>query len=263
MYKKFRFRVKELAGDVFYAPGQTPRASGMFLYGLPAFIGQNEVTYSMVEAGVVSFQPHYFGTYDSGRDYSPDSAIRTCKDSQAIFDRGKVEPVGKKGDAFNLPQLKICVGHSFGTLVALRAAKHLSHLRKLVLLAPTVHYRKASPNYGNRADGHAILDSIEAGHPLTYRLAPRKHWKELMDGADPVPRPTSHPTLREVIAVAGENDAYLDLPALHATLPDLVRAYCGEQATLRIVVLPGKGHTLSDLVEAGDAFSLRRVCADL
>ncbi len=263
MYKKFRFRVNELAGYVFYAPGHKARASGMFLYGLPAFIGQNEVTYSMVESEVVAFQPHYFGTYDSERDYSPESAVCTCKESQAIFDRGRVDQVGKEGDAFALPPLKMCVGHSFGTLVALRAAKHLTSITKLILLAPTVHYRKSSPNYGNKADGHAILDSIDRGHPLTYRLAPRKQWKELMDGNDPLPRPLSHPTLRDVIAVAGEKDAYLDIPALQQTLPDVVRAYCGEQASLRIVVLPGAGHTLSDLAEAGEAFSLRRICGAL
>jgi hypothetical protein len=262
MYKKFRFRANELAGDVFYSPGTSPRASGLFLYGLPAFVGQNEVTYAMVESGLVAFQPHYFGTYDSGSDYSPRSAIRTCIESQAIIGSGSVMPVGKK-DAFGLPPLKVCVGHSFGTLVALRAARSLTTLTKLVLLAPTVHYRKASPNYGNKADGHAILDSIAAGNPLTYRLAPRDVWKELMDGNDPLPPAEAHPTLREVIAVAGTDDPYLDMSALENSLHQVVRAYCGDQTSFQLVTVPGAGHTLSDLVEPGEMFSLRQVCAEL
>ena len=262
MYKKFRFIDDGLAGDVYYPTTfkEVPRASGVFLYGLPSFIGQNEVTYALISANMISFQPHYYGTYDSTKEYSPVTAVETCIKTQSIFSCGFVKQTMKHNSPFTLPSLKICIGHSFGTLAALRSVRHLTTLDTLILLAPTVHYRKKEPNFGNTADGFAILESIRIGHPYTYRLAPTHEWQELMSGGDSIPSPIIHPSLKEVIAVAGEQDSYLDLDALEENLSTIVHAYCGNAVAFRLIRIPNGGHTMSDLVEVDGVFSLSSTC---
>ena len=258
MYKKFRFINEELAGDIFYPSSARakPKAAGIFLYGLPAFIGQNEVTYSLINANLVSFQPHYLGTYDSGGLYSPQSVVETCRHTQSIFTRGVVEQTTKDDAPYSLPPLRLAVGHSFGTLALLRGVRHLTTITTLVLLAPTVHYGRGEADFGNKADGLAILRSIRLAHPFTYRLAPPETWYDLLTGNDALPVPADHPTLKEVIAVGGEDDPYLDWKPLERNLPRIVRAYCGDRVKLKIVRVPSAGHNLAELVEPRRKFSL-------
>ncbi len=93
MYKKFRFIENGLAGDLFYPdPSRkiTAKSAGLYLFGLPSFIGQNEVTYALTANGVISCQPHYLGTFDSEGQFSPQSVIETCIKVQEIFDSGSV-----------------------------------------------------------------------------------------------------------------------------------------------------------------------------
>jgi hypothetical protein len=263
MYKKFRFIENGLAGDVFYSSQMAtpPRAAGLFLYGIPSFIGQNEVTYAMLSSNLVAFHPHYFGTYDSIGQYSPETVVTTCAAVQKIFSRGQVTQTTKQNDPYPLPPLKLCVGHSFGALAALRGIRSLTDVTTLILLAPTVSYRKNNPNFGNTADGFAILDSIEQCYPYTYRLAPRHDWAQLMAGDDPLPAPSPHPSLTKVIAVAGSEDKYLNIPALQQNLKHIVTAFCGERIEFKLVVVPGAAHPIPDLLEAPDGFSLANVCS--
>lgn len=261
MYKKFRFIVDDLAGDIYYpsASSSSPRAAGIFLYGIPAFIGQNEVTYALINANMMAFQPHYYGTYDSGGLYSPTTVINTCRDSQSMFDRGTAPQTTKKNAPFSLPPLRLCVGHSFGTLAALRGVQYLTSLDTLVLLAPTVHYRKVDPDFGNTADGLSILESIRQGNPRTYRLAPDFEWLELMSGNDPLPKNSAHPTLRKVIAVAGAEDPYLKMSALEENLPKIVRAYCGPSVSFELIRVPNAGHNIAELTDVDGHFRLADV----
>lgn len=262
MYKKFRFIENGLAGDVYYPDpkfGVTPKSSGLYLYGLPSFIGQNEITYALVSNGALSFQPHYFGTFDSNLDFSPKNVFDTVRISQDIFDRGFAYQTGKGNQKFQLPPLEACIGHSFGNLVALRTIRHLHSVKVLILLAPTVHYRKANPNFGNKANGMSILKSIILENPFTYRLSPLEDWEEIMEGKDELPKPQDHPSLQEVIAVAGADDNYLDIPALQENLHRIVAAYCGEKVRFSLKLIPGGGHPISYLVNAGKHFDLQDV----
>lgn len=249
MYKKFRTIENQLAVDFFYpeSTGSSTVGAALFLYGLPSFIGQNEVTYAAVKAGMVSVHPHYYGTYDSGGLFSPDSVVETCKTVQSMFSRGWVHPLAKK-EAFQLPKLLSCVGHSFGCLAALRAAQSLPDLRKIVLLAPTVHYRKTNPDYGNTADGFAILNSIATSHRHTYRLSSADAWQEVMGGNEVFPPTSTHPSLVEVVAVMGTRDPYLKPDAIMQSLPGLVSVLCGERARTRFVTVTGAGHNIADLL---------------
>lgn len=256
--KKFRFIDGGLAGDVFL-PDRQASAAGIFLFGFPAFIGPNEVTRAFVDNGLISFQPHYFGTYDSDGQFSPTSIVDTCRRSQEFFDRGSVAQT-KNNEPFKLnQQIEICVGHSFGGLVALRAAHSLHNLKVLVLMGPTLHYSRSNPDFGNNADGMKSLGYVRLANPRTYRLAPDSDWQTLMSGREPLPPATQHPTLREVIAVVGEHDSYVDIPAFQQSFHLLVAAYCGPSVQHSIVVVPNGGHTLDYLVDAPGVFRLEEV----
>lgn len=258
--KKFRFIDGGLAGDVFLPEGQdTPISAGIFLFGFPAFIGPNEVTRAFVDNGLISFQPHYFGTYDSDGQFSPTSIVDTCRRSQEFFDRGQVLQ-SKNNQPFSLTQqIEFCVGHSFGGLVALRAAHILHELKALVLMGPTLHYCRVNPDFGNTADGMKSLDYVRLANPRTYRLASNTEWEAMMTGREPLPPATPHPTLRQVIAVVGENDSYVDIPAFKDNFHLLVNAYCGPNVDHSIIVVPKGGHTLEYLVDAPGVFRLSDV----
>lgn len=257
--KKIRFIEDELAGDVFYSEEDPkPKSAGLWLFGLPQFVGPNEVTRAYVETGVVSFQPHYIGTYDSGGIFSPVGIHRTCRKSQELFDRGYVMQINNQ-KPFHLPPLEFCVGHSFGSLVALRGVQYLHTLKVLFLMGPTVHYRRSNPDFGNKADGPKILDQVRKSNPKTYRVASSEEWDEIMSGREPLPRLNDHPSLQEVVVVVGERDNYVDIGALEKNLPILVEAFCGKSIKYSFVVVPEGGHTIDYLVNAGNHFKLSEV----
>jgi pimeloyl-ACP methyl ester carboxylesterase len=255
--KKFRFSEDSgLAGDVYYPTPQSglaPREAGMFVYGFPSFVGPNEVTSAFLRIGLLAFQPHYFGTYDSAGIHSPITFLDTCRASQEAFDRGYVRQ-SKDGKPFPLPpSLTVCVGHSFGCLIALRSSKVLTGIKVLVLLGPALHYRKG---FGLDENGLENLEYVRKSHPFTYRLASAQDWETVLTGKDALPENPSHPTLQKVIAIVGERDKYFDIPALRAGLPTLVRAYCGPKADASLIVVPKVGHPLVEMLGTGSSFSL-------
>jgi hypothetical protein len=246
--KKYRFIDNGLAGDVYYPHPNTgikPKTAGMYLFGFPSFIGPIEVTTALVADGLLSFQPHYYGSYDSDGLFSPNSVVETSKTSQALFDRGYITRM-PDGSKFELPEkLEILIGHSFGCFAAIRAVPFLKTLKVLVLLAPTIHYSRTNPDFGVDEDGVAQIESVRISNPKTYRLASAEEWRVPMLGQDPIPNLGNHPTLEEVVVVVGENDKYFDLKALRANLPLLIRGYCGEKTEYTFLTLPGVAHAIN------------------
>lgn len=261
--KKFRFIDDGLAGDIFYPEsdsGITVRTAGLFLYGFPAFVGPNSITKALVSSGILAVQPHYFGTYDSGGLHSPISIVDTCRATQTLFDKGYVTQ-SKDSKPYKLPEsLEVCVAHSFGCMIALRAVQYLTSLKLLVLMAPAVHYNRTNPNFGLNEDGMDQLESVKRSHPHTYRLAPSTEWEDLLTGKDPLPSfIQQHPTLQEVVAVVGEKDKYFDVSALEKSLPIIIKAYCGNETKLSFKIIPGIGHSSDGLTDAGQNFQLKDV----
>ena len=263
--KKFRFLDKGLAGDVFYPDpdvGPRPSSAGVFVYGFPAFVGPNAVTALMVQRGMMAVQPHYLGSYDSDGIYSPISLLDTCRVAGELFQQGHVTQ-SRDGKRFDIPsQIDVFVGHSFGCLVALRGIRFLPSIRRLVLMAPAVHYSRSNPDFGLHENGPEHLEYVRRSHPHTYRLAPATEWHELLTGKDGLPRHQyTHPSLEEVVAIVGEKDKYFDREALRSNLPVIVEAYCGSRARFSFHVVREAAHPVDDLVPAMAKMGLDRSIA--
>ena len=76
---RFRFIEKGLCCDVYYNKKKNIDKCALFLYGFPATIGSNNLTEVLVDRGYTVLHPHYYGTYDSMGDFSPQSAFETVK----------------------------------------------------------------------------------------------------------------------------------------------------------------------------------------
>jgi hypothetical protein len=263
LIKKFRFIDNGLAGDVYYPDpsyGVEPTSAGIFLYGFPFFTGPNEVTTALVSAGMTSFQPHYYGSYDSNGVFSPSSLIETCTVSQTLFDRGYVTKVPDGKQSPLKSKLELCIGHSFGTFAAIRAARYFHSLKVLVLLAPTIHYRHQDPDMGVNEDGLENLEFVRITNPYTYRLATTNEWSDVLTGKDPIPSLPDHPTLEEVIVVVGERDKYFNHQVFEKMIPSIVRGYCGKRAKFTFMRLPNVAHAInSGLIDKGNGFDLAAV----
>lgn len=258
--KKVRFVEGGLAGDIYFDDHRTLHEAAIFLYGFPAFVGPNAATEELVGGGYLVCQPHYFGSYDSSGLHSPTSLVDTCRATDQLFRNGRTIR-GRDGMLVGLPpKVRLCVGYSFGCLVALRAANFLSSVETVVLLAPAVHYRRSDPDFGIREDGLKHLEYVKTVYPHTYRLAPRDHWVDLLTGRDALPRYSDHETLKRVVAVVGDADEYLDKDALRRNLPVIVRAYSGPSVRFDFHIVTSADHSLDKLVPAmkreglGDCF---------
>jgi hypothetical protein len=248
--RKLRFVDGGLAGDIYFNDQIAFQDAALFLYGFPAFVGPTPVTVELVNGGYLAFQPHYFGSYDSSGPHSPYSLLDTCRATDELFQRGHVTLSGD-GKPHTLPsKASLCVAHSFGCLVALRAVNLLSSIESLVLLAPAVHYGRSDPDFGLKENGLKHLEYVRASHPLTYRLAPKDHWIDLLTGRDALPRNGEHRSLKRVLAVVGDRDEYFDKEALRRNLPLIVRAYCGPNVEFDLHALPFADHSLDELVPA-------------
>lgn len=248
LIKKFRFIDNGLAGDIYYPDpscGVEPTSAGIFLFGFPFFVGPNEVSTALVSAGMMSFQPHYYGSYDSEGVFSPESLIETCKTSQALFDRGFVTKMPEKKQTALNPKLELCIGHSFGTFAAIRAVQYFHTLKVLVLLAPTIHYSHQDPDMGVNEDGLENLEAVRLTNPHTYRLANNDAWRDVLTGKDPIPSLPDHPTLKDVYVIVGEKDKYFNHPVFEKMIPTIVKGYCGKKAKITFLRLKNVAHAIN------------------
>lgn len=247
--KKLRFVDGGLVGDIYTNDRVKDDDAAVFLYGFPALVGPNAVTTELVRGGYLACQPHYFGSYDSAGPHSPNSLVDTCRATDEMFRRGSVS-MSKDGRIQALPsKARLWVAHSFGCLVALRAVKFLSTVETLILLAPAVHYGQKDPDFGIREDGLKHFEHVKVSYPYTYRLAPKDQWIELLTGRDTLPKNSDHESLRQVVAVVGDRDEFLDKDALGRNLKLAVAAYCGSSVRLDFHVV-ASDHSLDELVSA-------------
>jgi hypothetical protein len=132
----------------------------------------------------------------------------------------------------------------------------------LILFAPAVHYGLPDLSFGLKENGLEHFASVRASWPHTYRIAPDPVWKEIVTGTDPLPTPRGeHPSLKRVYIVVGALDKYFDISVLTKNVHKIVSAYCGPRVAQTLVVIPGAGHYLDELVEAGAHFSLSKMLA--
>jgi len=257
---RYRFRYKGIICDV-YEPksGSTPYAA-IFLYGFPATIGENSATDLLLSCGFTVLQPHYSGTYDSDGLFSPQSAIETLQTLIEAMSSGEAYDL-KKEFLRTLPtDAVICVGYSFGCMIALRALPYLSCLRTLLLVSPALSYGNAPLRSGFREGGPEFLDYVRRSRPFTYRLAEALFWNELYSGAfnDPTGPPSE--SLRSIVGLVGRQDPAFDLELLQQNFISVIQRYTNVQADIKLVVVEDGDHRINSLIKDQNKQMLKEAC---
>jgi len=254
--KKTRFIIKELAGDFFYSPNEKPNGYIVFLNGFPSFIGANPITEVSVKNNLFAIQPHFYGTYDSKRVFSPKTFADTFKTLNESFKEGYLTDAkdDSKIKLINTP--RICIAHSFGCYVALRGLNYWEGVENLILMAPALHYGKTPVNYGLKEDGLNHFDYVKKAWPNTYNLGDKSDWEEYLLGNDILPQNDRHKTLKKVVVVVGNNDKYFDINSLEMNHEKILRAYFGNSVSIEFIKIPNKGHYIDDLVYNNSNFNI-------
>jgi pimeloyl-ACP methyl ester carboxylesterase len=249
--KRVRFIEQGLTCDVFQPDGTNEDTPGaLYLYGFPGSIGENSVTRFLLSEGYVVLQPHYPGTYDSDGTFTPDSAVGMTAHLQTLVERGEAMNV-KNMKPMGIPkQIEVCIGHSFGCFVALRAARSLPNLLDLVLLAPAITYGEGEFSCGIIENGVDHISYVQRSRPHTYRLGDTQAWLDLYAGKQNMMQQFKHPTLRSTIGVVGSNDPYFKSETLKNSFDSLIRMHLGTQSAVHLWQIAAGDHSSESLLNS-------------
>jgi pimeloyl-ACP methyl ester carboxylesterase len=253
---RFRFVYKGIMCDTYEPSNGPAKEAALLLYGFPATIGENAATELLRASGFLVLQPHYPGTYDSEGTFTPQSAVDMVSTIVEALSHGNVHDV-KRDSMRSVPgRISLCVGNSFGCIVALRALSYLSTLRSLLLVSPAISYGKAQVDSGFQEEGPAFIDYVRRSRPFTYRLGDKTPWDAFYSGAFNKPNGEPPGSLRSVLGVVGSEDSSFDIEVLRRNFNSIVRNYVGQYSEVQLLTVEGAGHGINDLVTASTSSKL-------
>lgn len=175
---RFRFIEKGLCCDVYYNKKKNIHKCALFLYGFPATIGSNDLTELLVDRGYTVLHPHYYGTYDSTGDFSPQSAFETVKTIVEIVNGSLVRNL-KSNAMYKLPDIiTICIGYSFGAYVLRNTVQYLKDLEEVFLFSPVMSNNPTNKLCWVNENGLEHLNYVMRTRPFTYRIKDKAIWME-------------------------------------------------------------------------------------
>lgn len=175
---RFRFIEKGLCCDVYYNKKKNIHKCALFLYGFPATIGSNDLTELLVDRGYTVLHPHYYGTYDSTGDFSPQSAFETVKTIVEIVNGSLVRNL-KSNAMYKLPNIiTICIGYSFGAYVLRNTVQYLKDLEEVFLFSPVMSNNPTNKLCWVNENGLEHLNYVMRTRPFTYRIKDKAIWME-------------------------------------------------------------------------------------
>lgn len=173
---RFRFIEKGLCCDVFYNKKKNINKSVLFLYGFPATIGANNITDLLVENGYTVLHPHYYGTYDSEGDFTPQSAFKTVEIIVEILKESMVRNL-KSNTMYKLPNtISMCIGYSFGAYVLRHTIQHLKDVENILFFSPVMSNNPTNQLCWVNENGHDHLNYVLRTRPYTYRIKDKSAW---------------------------------------------------------------------------------------
>lgn len=173
---RFRFIEKGLCCDVYYNKNKNNNKCALFLYGFPATIGSNELTEFLVDRGYTVLHPHYYGTYDSIGDFSPQSAYKTVEVINEIVKNSLVKNL-KKNTVYKLPnKISICIGYSFGAYVLRHTIQYLNELEEVLLFSPVMSNNPENKLCWVNENGEEHFNYVMRTRPFTYRIKDKEAW---------------------------------------------------------------------------------------
>ncbi len=176
---RFRYFTDEgICVEVFEGPGPSSPIA-MVLLGMPATIGESEVTRLLNSEGFTVVQPHYAGTYDSAGEFHPAAAVMTARAVAKSLVDGEVIDVKNQVSRTIASSIALLVGYSFGAHVACHAL-HSINAQGLLLISPAISY--GTTETGFKSEDITFLDYVTRSRPYTYRIGNRAEWKSLFQG---------------------------------------------------------------------------------
>ncbi|MDE7425887.1 MAG: hypothetical protein K2N51_19680 [Lachnospiraceae bacterium] len=173
---RFRFIEKGLCCDVYYNKKRNIDKCALFLYGFPATIGSNNLTELLVDMGYTVLHPHYYGTYDSTGDFSPQSAFETVRAIVEIASGSLVRNL-KSDTMYKLPDtISICIGYSFGAYVLRHTVQYLKDLEEVFLFSPVMSNSPTNKLCWVNENGQEHLNYVMRTRPFTYRIKDKEIW---------------------------------------------------------------------------------------
>ncbi|MBD5145620.1 MAG: hypothetical protein HDT21_06925 [Ruminococcus sp.] len=203
---RFRFIEKGLCCDVYYNKKRNIDKCALFLYGFPATIGSNSLTEVLVDRGYTVLHPHYYGTYDSIGDFSPQSAFETVKTIVDIVKNSLVKNL-KSGSMYKLPNtISICVGYSFGAYVLRHSVQYLKDLEEVLLFSPVMSNNPTNKLCWVNENGQKHLNYVINTRPFTYRIKDKDTWIKNYVNDIYVEKKLEENNIKNVLWFYGKND---------------------------------------------------------
>lgn len=210
---RFRFIEKGLCCDVYYNKKKNINKCALFLYGFPATIGSNNLTELLVDKGYTVLHPHYYGTYDSIGDFTPQSSFETVKIITDIVSNSLVRNL-KSNSVYKLPdKISICIGYSFGAYVLRHTVQYLKDLEQVFLVSPVMSNNPSNKLCWVNENGQEHLNYVMRTRPFTYRIKDKAAWmKYYVNDMFVDNNPNVNNNIKNVLWFYGKNDdAMLEL----------------------------------------------------
>ena len=203
---RFRFIEKGLCCDVYYNKKKNIDKCALFLYGFPATIGSNNLTEVLVGRGYTVLHPHYYGTYDSMGDFSPQSAFETVKTIVEIVKDSLVKNL-KSTLMYKLPNtISICIGYSFGAYVLRHTVQYLKDLEEVLLFSPVMSNSPTNKLCWVNENGQEHLNYVISTRPFTYRIKDKDAWMKSYVNDVYVEKKLEVNNVKNVLWFYGKND---------------------------------------------------------
>lgn len=241
--------------EVFEGPhADSPLA--LVLLGMPATIGESELSNFLNELGFTVLQPHYSGTYDSDGQFTPKTAISSIISCLGSIQLGEVLDV-KSGQNRKIPRKITClIGYSFGAHIAFHVIPEVTP-KTLLLISPAISY--GSDDTGFKSEGVSFYGYMQKSRPKTYRMGPISDWHSLFSAQlNTFPKATN--LSLKIVTVVGAGDPSIDRVKLEQGLRNLTEYNLPGSSTLETIVAPQGAHSIRSIL-ADD--HVRRQIGDL
>ena len=249
--KRDKFIDAGISYDIFWNPDIKSETIGLYLYGFPGSIGANNLTNLMLDSGLKVIQPHYPGTYDSARLFSPEESYTFMKKLDETINTGTVYSTKKDKNINFKGKLKFAIGHSFGCFSLLRSAQYFKDIETIILFGPAITYTSNSKNNtytGLIEDPEKHINYVTRSKPFTYRMGDKKLFYKLYDGHYDKLDLSLNRKLKNIIGIVGTDDPYFNNEILNKEFYKFLKSSTSNNVNIKLITIEGANHSVQTLL---------------
>lgn len=259
---KYKYRIKGLSGEIFLPKESEHYKVAVFCNGFPGSIGEHIIIKELMELGFAVIQPQYPGVYDSDGSFTVESAVSSIESISKLVDMNGFVDI-KKGKKIRLPvSISLLAGHSFGCLIAARAANILNNVLAMALFAPILGYATKPYDFGVREDGIFQLEYILKSRPHTYRLSDIDGWRKLFKGDLGKKIIGRDEPINRVLGIVGSDDSDFDVEVLQKNFDKCLNLVCDKVNKTKLYIVSSVGHGKEELMSNIETKSLLKWCVN-